>query len=214
MTVAHALPQGNAPPTMAVVTWEEALALLSLPAGADAIAVRQAYRNAALTTHPDRPGAPADAAARMARVNEAYAVLTGPPPPPPPLPPRAGTAASPAPIWADPPRWADTTVEVDHDGTLVIGAPAEEAFQLLLDAAEGVGDLTYVDRDAALAQIIVGGDGKPWAYATFSLQGRAGGTEVFVTVDSIDANPAPDAKPVVDAVAAALVKLRPGARRD
>src|SRR4051812_22730641 len=53
-------------------------ATLAVAADASAADVRLAYRRAAQRNHPDRTGNAADAQERMARINEAYSVLSHP----------------------------------------------------------------------------------------------------------------------------------------
>jgi DnaJ-class molecular chaperone len=53
-------------------------ATLDVGADASAAALRQAYRRAAQRHHPDRSGGDSGAQARMAGINEAYAVLSHP----------------------------------------------------------------------------------------------------------------------------------------
>ncbi|MEI2654536.1 MAG: hypothetical protein V9G12_20730 [Microthrixaceae bacterium] len=56
-----------------------------------------------------------------------------------------------------------------------------------------VGDVTFLDRSAALLQILVAFVDEPVCQMIFDLQGRAahGTTEVFCTIDSIEDRPAP-----------------------
>jgi curved DNA-binding protein CbpA len=196
------------------VTLDEALALLGLTSGADAAAVKGAYRAAARNLHPDLPGAPPDANERMTHLNDAYTALldavaagwqsTAVP---------AGAAASTAggAAASSPRRQSggdaepETTVQLDVDGSLLVEAPADETFALLAEAAELLGDVTYVDRASGLLQILVppetGGGNGAGAYLTFSLQGRALGTEVFVTIESIDAAPPVPLRPLLELLA-------------
>ena len=183
---------------------DEALAVLGLGPDHDAEQLRAAYREAARRTHPDRPGAPRDANARMAAVNHAYAVLNGTEPAEPSLTaPSDGTAppSRPAPpsgaVWsAGGPRrpGAPLRVEVYEDGSLLVDAPAEETFEALVESMELIGDLTYVDAEAGLVQVLARHLDGPFCYLTCSLQGRAAGTEVFTTLERLDtadaANPA------------------------
>jgi curved DNA-binding protein CbpA len=172
----------------------EALGLLGLsePYGPDQL--RAAYRLAARRLHPDRPGAPPDATDQMAAVNTAYAVLSGTlsadleqPPPPTPPPPRPGAAPS-QPLGPVP-----LTVQLLDDGSLLVDAPADETFERLLEAVEVIGDPTYVDAAGGLLQVMVRHEAGGYCYLTFSLQGRAGGTEVFTTLERLDRRGRPDA---------------------
>lgn len=159
--------------------------------------LRAAYRAAARRLHPDRPGAAADATERMVAVNLAYDVLAvtgagGPAGLTAPGRP-AGAPTRPTPHAAA----AGPAVEVYDDGSLLVEAPAEETYDCLLEAIESVGDPTYVDPDSGLLQIIVSSEGEGPCYLTFSLQGRASGTEVFSTIERLDGMAAPDPGPIL-----------------
>jgi len=174
---------------------EQARHVLGLdgPYGPDEL--RAAYRAAARHLHPDRPDAPADATERMVAVNLAYDVLataaaagsSGP----------AGPAAAPRRPTAHTRFATGPAVEVYDDGSLLVDAPADETYECLLEAVEAIGDPTYVDPDSGLLQIIVSSEGEGSSYLTFSLQGRAIGTEVFSTIERLDGVAAPDPGPML-----------------
>lgn len=194
--------------------------MLGLTSGVDAAAVKRAYRTAARNLHPDLPGAPADANERMTHLNDAYtalldAVAAG-------WPQAAAVPAGPA-AWtaggagaSSPPAQGgaygepETAVHLDVDGSLLVEAPAEETFGLLAEAAEVLGDVTYVDRASGLLQILVppesGGANRAGAYLTFSLQGRALGTEVFVTIESIEGGPPLPLHPLLELLAELIAR--------
>ena len=208
------------------MTPAEALHALGLAPGASPDDVRRAFRQAALAAHPDRPGAPADATDRMAELNRAYAVLAGPGGAPPAAaadaprrPPAPGPPTAPAPGTDDRDRDEDDEFGawVDADGSLVIDAPAELAFEALLEAGEGLGDTTFVDRDGGLLQLMVELAPGRFCSVTFTLQGRVSGTEVFATVDAIDGRPVPpstaSSPPWWPACAAAATEPGPVRRR-
>lgn len=182
----------------------EALALLGLSEQFGPGDLRDAYRRAARRLHPDRPGAPADATEQMVSINLAHALLLEP-----------STAADPSAAdlsAADPPPWSrpvpgrtagvgGVAVELFDDGSLLVDAPAEETFERLLEAVDTLGDPTYVDVDAGLLQIIVSHADGPFCYLTFSLQGRAGGTEIFTTIERLDSVATLDPWPLLAALA-------------
>ena len=87
------------------------------------------------------------------------------------------------------------------DGSLLVDAPADETYERLLEAIEVVGDPTYVDPDSGLLQIIVTSEGEGSCYLTFSLQGRAIGTEVFSTIERLDGVAAADPWPILSLLA-------------
>jgi hypothetical protein len=178
----------------------EARAVLGVSDGDGWDVVRLAYRRRIRAAHPDVHGAGATPVA--ARLNEAYAVLsrakragavtpaapaaaTPPaPPPPPPAPPPVG-------------------VRVVGGDTLLLAAPPDEAFALLLEAGHRVGNVSYVDRACAIFEVVVRQDGETCSLVV-TLQGRAHGTEAFLTLEALEraATLAPDR--IVARMAAAL----------
>ena len=176
------------------MTPAEAARILGVSRSATADEVRIAYRSQIRTHHPDRAGAAS--AGRAASIVEAYRVLAeaGPAVEDPP-PPAASRAAPGGPV---PPR---TTTEglafgappvgrVDAD-TLTLGAPADESFRWLLDAAHDVGEITYVDRSMPIMEVLCRFEGEPATSLLLTMQGRGERTEVLCTVESIEARPAP-----------------------
>lgn len=148
--------------------------------------VRAAYRQRIRAAHPDTHGVGSTPLA--ARLNEAYAVLSrakragalhapvgGPPaPPPPPDPPPVGLAL----VGSD---------------TILLAVPPNEAFALLLEAGHQVGEVSYVDRSCAIFEVVVRQDGETCSLLV-TLQGRAHGTEAFLTLEALErpASLAPD----------------------
>ncbi len=165
--------------------------------------VRAAYRRLVRAHHPD-VARHADAGRTTARITAAYTVLRvarnatsrpAAPPRSPPSPPSPPMHPAVEPLVAD----ADT---------LLLDAPHAEAFLALLDAAERLGEVTYVDADAGLLEAVVELCGLPAASVVISLQGRAEGTEAFVTVEPLGATEAP----ATAAVIALLAELLGGGR--
>lgn len=166
--------------------------------------VRVAYRRRIRAAHPDTLGVATNPAA--VRLNEAYAVLSrakqagtldagaagargaprppAPAPPPPPAPPPVG-------------------VTVVGSDTLLLAVPPDEAFALLVEAGHRVGNVSYVDRSCAIFEVVVRQDGETCSLVV-TLQGRAHGTEAFLTLEALEraATLAPDR--VVARMAAAL----------
>jgi hypothetical protein len=143
--------------------------------------VRAAYRRAIRGAHPDTHGASATATA--VRLNEAYAVLrrleragrpdahvaappAPPAPPPPPAPPAVGLA-------------------VEGDDTLLLAAPPEVAFAVLLEAAHRVGSVSYVDRSSGIFEAVVRQDGETCSLLV-TLQRRAHGTEALLALEALE----------------------------
>ena len=185
----------------------EALEVLGLEPGCDEVQVRAAYRALIRVHHPDL-AAPTDtgaATARTARLTAAVSVLDGvlaahggtvpapSPPPPPPSSSRPRVAAT-----------EPTEAAVLDEGALAIGAPPPEAYALLYEAAGRVGDVAYVDAQLGILEIIVRFESGPSCSVVMTLQGRATHTEVFCSMESIEAAPAPAIRPVLEALVAEL----------
>jgi hypothetical protein len=186
----------------------EASRILGVGTGASADEIRIAYRSQIRTHHPDRAGA--RSSDRAASITEAYRVLValGPVPPeepeprrpaPGPVPPRAATE--------DLAFGAPPVGRIDED-TLALGAPPDESFRWLLDAAHDVGEITYVDRSMPIMEVLCRFEGEPATSLLLTLQGRGERTEVFCTVESIEARPAPPTSAVVDLLELALHRRR------
>jgi len=168
----------------------EARAVLGVGAEARWEEVRTAYRRLLRRHHPDvAVGVPA-ATATTARIVAAFGAL------------RAersarsrqgedavdGTAAA-TPAPGGPPA--------DEGDTLVLPAPADEAFLALLEAVQEVGEATYVDAEVGLLETIVG-SGPGACSLVVSLQGRSNGTtEAFVTLEPLGQGPPPPLAPIV-----------------
>ncbi|MBK9178536.1 MAG: DnaJ domain-containing protein [Acidimicrobiales bacterium] len=163
--------------------------------------VRAAYRRLVRAHHPD-VARHADAGRTTARITAAYTVLRASRDGPGRTEPGAGPVAGPVaePLVAEP-----LVAEAD---TLLLDAPHDEAFFALLDGADRLGEVTYVDADAGLLEVIVELCGLPAASVVITLQGRAQGTEAFVTVEPLGATEAP----ATAAVVALLAELLGGGR--
>jgi hypothetical protein len=176
----------------------EARVVLGVSDGDGWDVVRLAYRRRIRAAHPDVHGAGATPVA--ARLNEAYAVLsrakragaaipapspaTTPPAPPPPAPPPVG-------------------VRVVGGDTLLLAAPPDEAFALLLEAGHRVGNVSYVDRACAIFEVVVRQDDETCSLVV-TLQGRAHGTEAVLTLEAMERPASLPPDRVVARVVAAL----------
>lgn len=185
----------------------EASRILGVAVSAEWAEVRAAYRELIRSHHPDHAGAAS--AGRAASIIEAFRVLErarsngeeagARVPPPRSRPPRVQGSERRRP-GVDP---APGVLRID-DGTLLIGARADEVFRLLLDAAHDIGEVTYVDRSVPILEVLCQFVGEPATSLLLMLQGRTTGTEVFCTVESIESRPAPPAASVVDLLELAL----------
>lgn len=182
----------------------EAAAILDVDVGAGWDEVRRAYRDQIRSHHPDRAGEASSG--RATRIIEAYRTLdrartvepAGPSAPaehPPPVASR--------PRWGSPDHGAPPVARLDAD-TIAVGAPADETFRWLVEAANDIGEITYLDRSGPILEVLCRFEGEPATSLMVTIQGRADGTEAFCTVDSIEARPAPPAEAVVDLLELAL----------
>ena len=94
-------------------------------------------------------------------------------------------------------------VRVDDD-TLGLDAPADETFRWLTDAANDIGEITYVDRSVPILEVLCRFEGEPATSLVITLQGRLDGTEAFCTAESIEAREGPPTAAVVDVLELAL----------
>lgn len=90
----------------------------------------------------------------------------------------------------------------DPGDSVSLELPPDEAFLALLDAADRIGDVTYVDAESGLFQARIAFDDGSTADLLVTLQGRAatGTTDAFCTLEPPDLPVAV----VVDALVAAL----------
>lgn len=140
-------------------------------------AVRRAYRRLVRGAHPDLVGT--SGARQTARLNEAYTVLA--------RAKRAGalTTAAPSPPTPPSPRPPSVGVAVQGTDRLLLAAPPTEAFAMLLEAGHAVGEISYVDRSCAIFEVVVRLAGEACSLVV-SLQGRAHGTEAYLTLESLE----------------------------
>jgi len=186
------------------VTPEEAAATLGVDPAAPMDEVRRAYRAVIRTRHPDRAGEASTADA--ARIIQAYATLRD-----------VASGKVPAPARHGPVRRGPTVIQVQwrppiepasisriDDDTIAIGAPPNEAFLLLIEAAHDIGEVSYLDRSVPILEAICQFVGTPATSLVITIQGRSDGTEAFCTSESIEARPGPPTKDVVDVYEAFL----------
>lgn len=195
----------------------QAARILGVDPGTDRPALRAAYRRQIRAHHPDRAGA--GSSDQAVRIIVAYRVLDarfGPAEPTAATAPTAAGAAGadPGPRSESEPepspsedaaREAITAevVRLDAD-TIAIGAPTDEAFRWLLDAAHDLGEVTYLDRSGPILEVLCRFEDEPATSLVVTVQGRATYTEAFCTVESIEARPAPPASAVIDCYELAL----------
>jgi hypothetical protein len=153
----------------------EAWAILGLEPVDDVRLVRSRYLGLLHRTHPD-VAHHADATAETVELNLAFAVVSG-------SMSRAG---------GDP-----TTIVLLDDDTIGVNAPHSETYFRLVEACHRLGEVTHVEPGSGLLSVVISFVDAPTCQLLLTLQGRSTGlTEIFCTVESIEAADAPP----VDAV--------------
>lgn len=184
----------------------EARAVLAVGREAGADQIRSAFRHQLRRTHPDVATDVADAGRRTARLVQAYATLRRSP----------GPQPARGPATAPPPAGHLPTVSVAGD-SLRWAVPPREAFRLLVEVVDSMGDITYLDVEAGLLDVVVVlDDGTACSLmATVAARSGDGGppvTEVLFALEPLGAQARPPARPVVVAVAARLALAGPPTR--
>jgi len=170
---------------------DQARAVLGVTAGTGWEEVRTAYRRLLRRHHPDVASGTPAAGATTARIVAAFGTL------------RAERAEHAARAHENLPAGGAAAGATPGDGespegdTVVLPAPADEAFLALLEAVQDVGEATYVDAEVGLLETIVG-SGSGACSLVVSLQGRSNGTtEAFVTLEPLGQGPPPPLAPLV-----------------
>ena len=181
----------------------EARAVLAVGRTAGAEEIRRAFRRQLRQTHPDVASDVADAGRRTARLVQAYATLRRSP----------GPEPAPGPAAPPPPAGRLPTIGVAGDSLRWTVAP-REAFRLLVEVVDSMGDITYLDVDAGLVDVVVVlGDGTACSLmatvAARSGDGEPPVTEVLFALEPLGAEARPPARPVVAAVATRLARATP-----
>jgi hypothetical protein len=184
-----------------------ALEVLGLTPGDSAEVVRTRYRELLRTTHPDVSSAgTSEATDATVQLTEAHRIVLsaidehgqGSVP----RTPAPSTAAEHQDLCHHPRTTsAPDIIEIRSDGdTISMTVPPAEAFAILLDAGARIGGIGYVDRALGLLEVIVRFEGGPSCSVLITLQGRAFGTDAFITMESIEAAPTPPFGPVIEAL--------------
>lgn len=182
----------------------EAADLLGVALDASPDEARTAFRTLIRRRHPDRAGV--GATGESARLIEAHRLLRLAPDPPGPDPSAAGPAGSSAPPSRRPGPPVDARAEGD---ALLVRAEPAAVLAGLVEAGHALGEVTYLDRQSGLVEILVlvqgDDDERPAACSLVaSLQGRLDAIEVFCTVERLDGHPNPPVAPLVAALAAEM----------
>jgi hypothetical protein len=168
----------------------------------DPDAIRAAYLRRLRVVHPDTVPAAETAAANDATIAlvDAYRVavqhVDGP---------TAPVDAPPSDVARPAARPTRPFVPIGllEDDTIGVALPPDATYALVVEAAHHLGEVTHIEPSSGLLQVIVEFVEAPPCSLLLSLQGRATGvTEVFCTVESLEAEPAPP----IDAVARLLLE--------
>ena len=168
----------------------------------DPDAIRAAYLRRLRVVHPDTVPATESASANDATIALVDAYRLAVRHADAPAGSEAGTAPAAAPAPAPPPR-PDVPIGMLEDDTIGVALPPDATYALVVEAAHQLGEVTHIEPSSGLLQVILEFVEAPPCSLLVSLQGRATGvTEVFCTVESLEAEPAPP----IEAVARLLLE--------
>ena len=195
----------------------DARRILGVTGTADADQARTAYRARLLRTHPDVSGS-CDATERTVELTRAYRLVmarlaTGAPAdvgPPDADESRPSRPSRPSGKYQpSEPREVVLVAMVDTT-TIGVGAPPNETVLILVDAANELGEISYLDLSAGLLEGVVEFIEAPTSSVLLSVQGRATGiTEVFCTVEPLSGGEAPPSDAVTRLLFRTLVEMAP-----
>lgn len=152
---------------------DEARRTLGVGAGATPAELRRAWRRLVREAHPDVAPPGTDAAGRTARINAAYTLLRAGL--------RDGRQETRTPVPAPPPKAAVGS------GTIVFDGAPTPTFLRLLEAAYRVGDVTHIDLDGGLLEILVDEPGVGVCSVLVDVEGRPDGrTEASVSIEVLN----------------------------
>jgi hypothetical protein len=181
----------------------EARALLGVT-GDEPAELRAAFRRRLRAVHPDLNPSP-DASEATRRLTAAYRLLLQPTGPTATEPETPRSTRPPA---TGAPRAARFEVRVLDDSTVAVAAARDEVLDALVEVADALGELVYLDAHAGLVEVVVEFVDDPTSTLTMSLQGRADGTvEVSCGVESLSGGAAPPTDAVTRLVAGTLGDL-------
>lgn len=176
------------------MTIGEAMDLLGLRPGSTEADARRNYRRLLHLTHPDRSSA-GDATYKTVRLGLAYRTLvdhfdaSG----------IASESASAHSAQGGPLGGNIAAVYKLDTGSFAIEAPSIEVVPMLVEAANQLGDISYLDPAVGLLEVIVEFLGAPTCSVVLTLQGRSNSTtEIFCSVEALAGVGAPDSAAVTD----------------
>lgn len=165
-----------------------ARAVLGVAATADWATIRAAYRTQIRLSHPDVVGG--TTSERSLELNAAYRLLAQSRRPDgtlprPQSPPTAPSAQPPTPPK---PRPVPVDAHVVDNTTVILTSTPQESFRRLVEAANTLGEISYIDRSAAIFEAVLALEEGIHASLVVSLQWRAHNAtcEAFCTLEALE----------------------------
>ena len=161
--------------------------LLGVSASTSLSEIRVAYRLQLLRTHPD-VSSEVDASERTMELTRAYLLLISTKG----KEQRRTEARSSVEARVVEDRPERLGIHLLDDLTLCVDAPADETLMLLIEMANNLGEIRYLDPSAGLIELVIEFIEEPTSSVLLSLQGRATGcTEVFCSVEPLSGGGSP-----------------------
>jgi hypothetical protein len=178
---------------------QQARSLLGLAADADDDQIRGSYRRLLLANHPDVTGGAAGSTRRTAELNLAYSIVSGATTSSESTSgsaPGTTSAAYPSRQRADP-----------GEQSIPLKAPTLDVLDALCEAADRIGDLSYVDRSNGILETIIRPEGWPVCSLLITLQQSGPDTLASCTLESLDSRPGPPIGDIVQTLKAMLEQV-------
>jgi hypothetical protein len=172
----------------------DACAVLGVRSDATWDDIRAAYRAGIRRTHPDLADSEG-ATARAARLNAAFAVLGE----------ATDRGRRPA---GDAPEPSHGRLPGRPEPTPTLEVPAGDVFVRVLEAAYDIGEVSYIDPEAGLIQLLLGDGGPAASQLLIVIDDSVVPATASFTLDSMDADAAPDIREVVGRLGTALTAAR------
>ena len=157
--------------------------------------IRRAYRRRVRDHHPDLGGSATEATEQTTRLNLAWQTLES----------ATDGGRRPLPATGHNPD-ATESGPTDHAGVdvaapaVTLRAPPGDVFVQLLDAAHAVGDVSYIDPEAGLIQVLLDPGGPAASQLLIAVDTEADPPACSFTLDSMQAANAPAIADVVDQI--------------
>lgn len=159
--------------------------MLGVDVGASPEEVRRAYRHLIRVHHPDVSRADPDAHLTAARLTHAYALIRTEP-----APDVSSSAGAPE-------RRSGESSTVTAPNAVPLRGPTRAVFDELREAADLIGDVSYVDRELGILETVVRREGWPVCSLLVTLQQRGEDTLAQCTLESLEGPPGPPIELVV-----------------